>query len=105
MAKTFNNGQFAGKQHHHGCRACRRRYVCACETPADDESCSVCRSGRVSDQAKAWEPKACCLEKPLKPITYAEDRKAYKLAGPGPWFKCPTCARTFPCQPNKVAIA
>lgn len=104
--KRFNVNQFAGKQHHHGCTECRGRYVCACEEPGRNRRCNACISGIPSNTAREWGPRQCCYDaEPIKPITYADALKSYKLAGPGPWFKCPTCSRTFPAQPGKVKVA
>lgn len=97
MAK-WSAAKFAGKQHHHGCTGCRRRYVCACTTPEENDRCNFCISGRLG--ASAWDPRPCCLTDSRLCENY--DRDAHKLAGPGPWFKCRTCARTFPCQPERV---
>lgn len=100
MARTYSTAKFAGKQHHHGCTDCRRRYVCACDTPQINSTCNSCRSGRVGEGARAWEPQPCCLADYRLCETY--DRDVHKLAGPGPWFRCRTCARTFPCKPEQV---
>lgn len=98
-------GRTKESQHHHGCTECNRRYVCGavgCETAS---RCNTCVSGRVSDGARAWEPHDCCYASaPLPIIRTAKEREPYKLAGQ-PWFKCPSCARQFPCQPKQVKTA
>jgi hypothetical protein len=104
--KRFYPREFKGKQHNHGCADCNGRYVCCCETPEVNGRCNPCISGIPSTAARAMGPRRCCYEAmPITPIRYAADFRSYKLAGPGPWFKCPTCARTFPAQPEKVRVA
>lgn len=100
----MSKSEFAGKQHHHGCERCNRRYVCACLTPDTNDVCNSCRAGRVTAAARAWEPQDCCLQ--AAPLTSLgkDEKRALKLVGPTPWFKCPTCARQFPCQPEEVKI-
>jgi hypothetical protein len=100
VARPYATAKYAKKQHHHGCKGCRRRYVCACSQPESDGRCNACISGRRSVYTAAWEPQSCCLIDARPCDKYDRDR--YLLAGPGPWFTCRTCARTFPCPPEKV---
>jgi hypothetical protein len=100
VAKPHPVGKWAGKQHHHACTRCRRRYHDACETPAVDGVCNSCRTGRLSTWVAATEPRPCCLTDAMPADRY--DRDKYLLAGPGPWWVCRTCARQFPTQPKEV---
>lgn len=96
--------EFAGKQHHHGCTSCNRRYVCACMTPAENGVCNVCVSGRLPVWVEGWGPHECCYAaEPISPIWSKDELRTYRLVGPGPWYRCPTCSRQFPCQPSQVA--
>lgn len=90
--------------HHHGCTGCRRRYVCGVADCQADGRCMVCRTGRVSAGIQAWGPQECCYRNsPLPEMRTKAEREPYKLFGV-PWFKCPTCARQHPCQPEQVKM-
>lgn len=89
-------------QHHHGCILCNRRYSCGIEGCQTARRCNACISGRMHDGVRAWEPQECCFRNsPLPIIRTKKERDPYDLVGE-PWFKCPTCARQFPCQPEQV---
>jgi hypothetical protein len=101
MTKPFAQTKFIGKQHNHGCTRCRRRYWDACQDPNTASLCNSCVTGRVSAWARGGEPAACCTTANVRPADRT-DRERYLLAGQGPWFLCKTCARQFPCPPEKV---
>lgn len=101
MARPFTPpAKWKGEQHFHGCTQCRARYLDACVDLKVDGTCNPCRSGITSNRQTAWAPRPCCLGNARLCEKY--DRERHKLAGPGPWFRCTACARTFPAQPEQV---
>lgn len=88
--------------HKHFCsdRSCRRVYDCLdvafihwCEEPRRNGRCQVCRGSPKPVWSDAQQCQPCCADNVAQVI----DRDvilAHRLAGPGPWFKCKTCART-----------
>ena len=82
----------ADKAHYHGCRGCRRTFRCSCDTPLENPECRGCR-GLVLAVWDVWSaPIACCAGNCVQVVS-ADDIERYRLAGPGPWFRCPTCFR------------
>ncbi len=85
---------FAGRFHLHSCTSCGHTYGCSCTSPAVNGRCGDCRTdhGRpLWDRDR--DPAPCCGRDQLDLLTRADDLKTYQLAGPGPWWKCRTCAR------------
>lgn len=101
MARAFTPpAKWKGEQHFHGCTECRGRYGDACTELQVDGTCNACRSGIPSIDQSVRAPHGCCFNNVRLCEKY--DRERYKLAGPGPWFVCRTCARTFPARPEQV---
>lgn len=99
--KVFSTLKWGGKLHYHGCTNCHLRYHDACHTPELDGLCPSCTTGRISAYQQAIEPRACCYVDTR--LANRDDRDVYKLAGPGPWWLCRTCARQFTRQPKEPA--
>ena len=78
--------------HDHGCRTCRRTIGCSCSTPASNPECRPCRGLELSVYDRTREPRDCCWDA-CQVVTDPDQIALYLLAGPGPWFRCPTCAR------------
>ena len=95
----FSSLKWRGKAHHHGCTRCNRRYEDACVSPEENGICNACRTGRDTARELSWAPSACCPDR--NRLANKHDREALKLAGPGPWWVCLACARSFPFQPEE----
>lgn len=88
--------------HLHFCREreCRVVYDCyGCEDPAVNGRCHACRGLRRPVWDASRDPRPCCHGN-CSQVTAKEELVRYRLAGPGPWFKCHTCARChgWPCN-------
>ena len=92
-AKFKPPAKWKHKGHHHGCTSCHLRYRCNCDQLDVDGICVDCRMGRRTFIQEGNYPKECCASRRL--VQFKEDRERYKLAGPGPWWICPTCCRQF----------
>lgn len=94
--------QLAKKHHAHGCLMCRLRYTDACGSPEMNALCSLCRGGQ---QRALWDqnsdPASCC-ETDCRKINEPEELMRYKLAGPGPWYRCRQCSRTHSFDPRSI---
>lgn len=91
--------------HLHFCsdRTCRLVYECyACDDVAKNGRCQACRGVRRPVYISARDPQPCCLGNCAQVTDQAEIVR-YKLAGPGPWFQCKTCARChgWPCHEER----
>lgn len=91
--------KFAGSQHYHTCTAgdCRQIYGCNCHAPAVNGRCHehsekpwALKERPLGDRVR--DPQPCCTDN-TRQITYADVLERHRLAGPGPWFICKTCAR------------
>lgn len=98
---------FAGEHHAHGCMRCKVRYEDACETPDEDEFCTLCRTKgrmRLPWWPEDWLPKDCCVadSQRLDPKheTQRDVLERYRLVGKNTWWRCRECARTFPYDPT-----
>lgn len=93
--------QMSGKHHAHGCSECHLRYTDACSTPEQNGKCVTCRVGQ---QRALWDqnsdPAGCCVN--AREVKDAETLGKYKLAGPGPWYRCPVCSRTHAHDPRRA---
>lgn len=86
----------ATQRHAHGCVRCHRRYEDRCGVIDEDALCETCRTGRpIPFDYGQNEPAACCFDR-AQPVGDAQVLGSFRLVGPGPWFKCSECARTFP---------
>jgi hypothetical protein len=85
--------------HFHFCSEddCRLIYEDACRDVTSNGLCHLHRGGRRPVWVSARDPQECCIENCRAVI--GEDLVRYKLAGPGPWYQCRTCARVhgWPC--------
>lgn len=97
--KPYPTAKWVGKHHYHGCTTCGLRYDDTCRTPEADGTCLSCRRGELSVYQYAYMPRPCCFTN--SQVASKDDRTLYKLAGPGPWWKCKTCARQFTRQPQE----
>lgn len=91
--------------HLHFCinRDCRVIFECNhCTDVAKNVRCHRCAGRERPQHADARDPKDCCLGN-CRQVTDKEDLLRYRLAGPGPWFQCTTCARChgWPCNPTE----
>lgn len=77
--------------HFHACKECRLLYQDACAKPESNAICDDCRGLARSFWEKARDPQPCCVNN--TEMVVGDDVVTYRLAGPGPWFKCNTCAR------------
>lgn len=86
--------------HFHFCsdRSCRQRYDCGkpgfkliCDTRRNGR-CHACRGAVVPVWQHARDPRPCCRDNVVQ-VTNRDVLLAYRLAGPGPWFQCKTCAQ------------
>jgi hypothetical protein len=97
MSGLYN--QVREKHHFHFCsdRACRLIYEDNCADPERNGRCPSCR-GTTRNNLLVRDPQECCLDNCVQ-ITDRDVLLAHKLAGPGPWFICKTCARShgWPC--------
>lgn len=86
----------AGKAHFHSCsrQTCRLLYSCRCEEPLVNGRCHEHRDLRRPSHDAVRDPQPCCVENTFH-VTSPEEIAAHELAGPGPWFRCKTCARSF----------
>ena len=86
----------AGKAHQHACttEGCVARFDCSCESPEHNGACPEHRGSPKPSWAHYREPKACCVAN-TEHVSSPEVIAAHQLAGPGPWFRCRSCARTF----------
>lgn len=89
--------------HLHFCsdRDCRLVYECAaheCPDVAKNTRCPLCRGQIRPAWVSARDPQECCLGNCTQ-VTRPDELIRYRLAGPGPWFQCDTCARShgWPC--------
>lgn len=92
--------RMAEKLHFHGCAKCRRTIGCSCGTPLVNPVCRPCRGLELSRYDLAREPRDCCWDA-CELITRPDLIETYDLAGPGPWYRCPTCARQHASPPRK----
>lgn len=93
LAKTY---------HFHFCvnRDCRQFYEdYRCEDPSKNKRCHQCRGLETPLMYEPREPRDCCWGN-TEVVTRPENLIRFKLAGPGPWFQCRTCARChgWPCN-------
>lgn len=94
-----------GSLHYHSCSTCRFRvYRCACNQPAINDRCQLCRGVRRPIYEAARDPRPCCIGN-CTLVSRAEELARYDLAGPGPWFQCRTCARCFGEYPKETPNA
>jgi len=97
---TAGVSQLAGKGHFHFCAnaRCRLIYEDFCDTPETNRTCPPCRGIRRAVWMQSRDPRECCTSN-CRQVTNPDDLIRYQLAGPGPWFKCQTCARChgWPC--------
>lgn len=104
MAKVSEGAlysKFRTLGHKHFCadRDCRRVYQClavvflpnGCPDPRRNARCAPCRGGALPAY-DTTSPRACCRNN-VRQVTDRDELLSYRLAGPGPWFKCKTCAR------------
>lgn len=88
--------------HYHFCsdRDCRRIYQClavvfldGCPEPHRNARCAPCRGYPISRMHEDYlTPRDCCRNN-VTQMTDRDQLLAFRLAGPGPWFKCKACAR------------
>lgn len=92
--------------HLHVCTTsgCRLVYECSCVTAGRNGLCSLHRGTRRPLWELDREPAACCYGN-TKQVTRSEALLLYRLAGPGPWFQCSTCARSFGWAVRKEGAA
>lgn len=96
----------------HRCTSCGQRYEstegvvavgkrgAARRVPAPDGECSECRTGHAPPiWILARRPKDCCRAE-SRPMTRADERERYRLAGSASWWICTTCSRTHPFNPE-----
>lgn len=92
--------QLRGKHHWHFCsnRECRLAYEDCCAQTEVNGLCQLCRGAGSRAYAEPMDPRECCLDNCEQVLT-TDEMLRFHLAGPGPWFKCKTCARThgWPC--------
>lgn len=92
--------QRKGKAHLHFCveRDCRLIYEDACEDVASNGRCHTHRGARRPIWMSARDPQECCIGN-CEMVADPDELHRYRLAGPGPWYQCKTCARThgWPC--------
>ena len=93
--------KMADHGHYHGCQACRRTIGCRCSTPQTNPLCRPCRGLELSVYDTYREPRECCFAGVVQ-VTTARDIEVYELAGPGPWFRCPTCFRHHASIPTRT---
>ena len=93
-AKVHSLSQLRGELHMHFCadRDCRLVYEDCCETPEVNGSCMLCKSGRRGLMASR-DPRECCLGN-CEQVIDRRDLNRFRLAGPGPWYRCKTCCRS-----------
>lgn len=95
-----------GKSWHlHFCanRNCRLTYDdYACADVTKNGRCHQCRGLRRPGWDTSRDPQPCCTGNCFQ-VVDADLIVRHRLAGPGPWFKCKTCARChgWPCSPNE----
>lgn len=89
----------AGHKHFCSDRECRTVYDCLdvaflhrCAEPRRNGRCQSCREVVVPAWSAGQQVQDCCANNVRQVIDRAE-LLAHRLAGPGPWFKCKTCAR------------
>lgn len=81
--------------HLHYCtdRRCRLVYEChGCPDASTNKRCQTCRNHRRPIWVIARDPHPCCRGN-CALVTDKDQLIRYRLAGPGPWFQCKTCAR------------
>lgn len=90
--------------HLHFCadRDCRLVYECGpgdCPDVSKNERCRLCRGLRRPIWVAARDPQECCIGNCLQ-VASPDELLRYRLAGPGPWFQCKSCARChgWPCN-------
>lgn len=86
--------QLAGRHHHHFCsnRDCRLIYEDDCSDPGVNGRCHLCRGVRRPTFYPIRDPQECCIGNCVQ-VVDTDRLLIHKLAGPGPWFQCKTCAR------------
>lgn len=92
--------------HVHMCgeRTCRKVYYCHDARQCDLDNngrCHACRGIRVPIWAEVLDPKSCCLTN-TEVVHTREERRRYRLAGPGPWFRCRACSRSNGWPPGSI---
>lgn len=99
--KPFVMSELAGKAHLHFCvnRECRLGYEDQCPTPEVNARCHTCRGKPRPVYFAPRDPQECCIGNCTQ-VTSKDTLALHKLAGPGPWFQCNTCARChgWPCN-------
>lgn len=91
--------KLANTGHAHFCndRSCRQIYDCLdvrthqCETRVNGR-CHTCRGLEAPVWTQVRAPQPCCVNN-VRQVTDRDELYAHRLGGPGPWFKCKTCAR------------
>jgi hypothetical protein len=82
--------------HAHGCIQCGSRYMDSCTTSEKNGTCYPCRSGVPNTfLTQGYLPIECCPSN-IRRVFDPDELLRYRLAGPGPWFICRSCQRTFP---------
>ena len=103
LAEVFT--KLASIWHLHFCvnRECRLTYECNggvgfCADPSKNGRCRPCRGKTRSGWDGTRDPQECCHGN-CEQVTDKAELIRYRLAGPGPWFQCKTCARChgWPC--------
>jgi hypothetical protein len=97
--------ELAKSYHYHFCsnRDCREFYEdYRCEDVSKNGRCHKCRGLEKPLLYESRDPRPCCWGN-TEVVLGAERIVRYRLAGPGPWFQCKTCARChgWPCIPNE----
>lgn len=95
-----------GKSWHlHFCsnRDCRIVYDdYRCDDVTKNGRCHRCRGLERPVWDASRDPHECCVGNCTQ-VTQPDEIVRYRLAGPGPWFQCKTCARChgWLCSPNE----
>lgn len=87
--------QVAKSWHLHFCsnRECRITYDdYKCADVAKNGRCHRCRGLERPGWDMSRDPHQCCVGNCVQ-VTDPDEIVRYRLAGPGPWFQCKTCAR------------
>lgn len=105
MAKVTEGALYTGlakSWHLHFCssRDCRLVYECSgpviqmgtCNARSNGR-CQKCRDQIRPIWVSSRDPRPCCLNNVVQVLDRA-DLLTHRLAGPGPWYRCRSCART-----------